>query len=210
MVDILTGVPSIVAALFVYAVWISIFGLPRSAFRPWHSRWCCSWCRWWCGPPREMLKIVPDDLREASYALGGAEVADHRQDRHPDRAVPACSPASLLALARIMGETAPVLILVAYAPYINFDIFSGNMASLPLLMTVERSNPHGGRLGPHLGLGADPDPDHHHLPADRRGALQAHRTEDEVGQTPTWPSGWTSKDVDIYYSAFPRGEQRQA
>jgi phosphate transport system permease protein len=47
----------------------------------------------------------------------------------------------VLALARIMGETAPVLILVAYAPYINFDIFSGNMASLPLLMTVERSNP---------------------------------------------------------------------
>jgi phosphate transport system permease protein len=40
-----------------------------------------------------------------------------------------------------MGETAPVLILVAYAPYINFDIFGGNMASLPLLMTVERSNP---------------------------------------------------------------------
>jgi phosphate transport system permease protein len=46
-----------------------------------------------------------------------------------------------LALARVFGETAPVLILVAYAPFINYDIFQGNMASLPLLMTVERSNP---------------------------------------------------------------------
>jgi phosphate transport system permease protein len=40
-----------------------------------------------------------------------------------------------------MGETAPVLLLVAYAPFINFNLFSGNMASLPLLMYVERNNP---------------------------------------------------------------------
>jgi phosphate transport system permease protein len=47
----------------------------------------------------------------------------------------------MLALARVMGETAPVLLLVAYAPFINFNIFHGNMASLPLLMYAERNNP---------------------------------------------------------------------
>lgn len=139
MVDILTGVPSIVAALFVYAVWISIFGLPRSAFAvslalvllmlPVVVR-----------STEEMLKIVPHDLREASYALGVPKWRTITKVVIPT-ALSGMLTGIVLALARVMGETAPVLILVAYAPYINFDIFDGNMASLPLVMTVERSNP---------------------------------------------------------------------
>ena len=67
MVDILSGVPSIVAALFVYAVWRTTLGLPRMGFlvavalvllmMPLVVR-----------STEEMLKIVPQDLREASYA----------------------------------------------------------------------------------------------------------------------------------------------
>jgi phosphate transport system permease protein len=139
MVDILTGVPSIVAALFVYAVWISILGLGRSAFAvslalvllmvPVVVRSC-----------EEMLKIVPDDLREASYALGVPKWRTIVKIVIPT-ALSGMLTGIVLALARIMGETAPVLILVAYAPYINFNVFTGNMASLPLVMTVERSNP---------------------------------------------------------------------
>lgn len=139
MVDILTGVPSIVAALFIYAVWISIFGLPRSAFAvslalvllmlPVVVR-----------SSEEMLRIVPDDLREASYALGVPKWRTIVKVVIPT-ALSGMLTGIVLALARVMGETAPVLILVAYAPYINFDVFGGNMASLPLMMTVERSNP---------------------------------------------------------------------
>jgi phosphate transport system permease protein len=139
MVDILTGVPSIVAALFVYAVWISIFGLGRSAFAvslalvllmlPVVVR-----------SSEEMLRIVPDDLREASYALGVPKWKTITKVVIPT-ALSGMLTGIVLALARVMGETAPVLILVAYAPFINFNIFEGNMASLPLMMTVERSNP---------------------------------------------------------------------
>lgn len=139
MVDILTGVPSIVAALFIYAVWISIFGFPRSAFAvslalvllmlPVVVR-----------SSEEMLRIVPDDLREAAYALGVPKWRTIVRVVIPT-ALSGMLTGIMLALARVMGETAPVLILVAYAPYINFDIFGGNMASLPLLMTVERNNP---------------------------------------------------------------------
>jgi phosphate transport system permease protein len=139
MVDILTGVPSIVAALFVYAVWISIFGLGRSAFAvslalvllmiPVVVR-----------STEEMLKIVPDDLREASYALGVPKWRTILKVVIPT-ALSGMLTGIVLALARIMGETAPVLILVAYAPFINFNVFSGPMASLPLLMTTERNNP---------------------------------------------------------------------
>jgi len=139
MVDILTGVPSIVAALFVYAVWISIFGLPRSAFAvslalvllmlPVVVR-----------STEEMLRIVPNDLREAAYALGVPKWRTILRVVVPT-ALSGMLTGIMLALARVMGETAPVLILVAYAPFINFDVFGGNMASLPLLMTVERNNP---------------------------------------------------------------------
>jgi phosphate transport system permease protein len=139
MVDILTGVPSIVAALFVYAVWISIFGLGRSAFAvslalvllmiPVVVR-----------STEEMLKIVPNDLREASYALGVSKWRTIVKVVIPT-ALSGMLTGIVLALARIMGETAPVLILVAYAPFINFNVFNGPMASLPLLMSNERNNP---------------------------------------------------------------------
>jgi phosphate transport system permease protein len=138
MVDILTGVPSIVAALFIYSVWISILGLGRSAF-------AVSLALVLLMVPvvvrstEEMLKIVPDDLREASYALGVPKWRTIVKVVIPT-ALSGMLTGIVLALARIMGETAPVLILVAYAPFINFNLFNGPMASLPLLMTTERNN----------------------------------------------------------------------
>jgi phosphate transport system permease protein len=139
MVDILTGVPSIVAALFIYSIWISILGLGRSAF-------AVSLALVLLMVPvvvrstEEMLKIVPDDLREASYALGVPKWRTIMKVVIPT-ALSGMLTGIVLALARIMGETAPVLILVAYAPFIQFDIFGGPMASLPLVMTGERANP---------------------------------------------------------------------
>ena len=69
MVDILTGVPSIVAALFVYAVWVTTFGFQRVGFA------VCLALVLLMLPvvvrsTEEMLKLVPNELREASYALG--------------------------------------------------------------------------------------------------------------------------------------------
>ncbi|MDQ2709053.1 MAG: phosphate ABC transporter permease PstA [Actinomycetota bacterium] len=139
MVDILTGVPSIVAALFVYAVWIAILGLPRSAF-------AVSLALVLLMVPvvvrttEELLKIVPTDLREAAYALGVPKWRTIVKVVIPT-ALSGILTGVMLALARVMGETAPVLLLVAYAPFINTNIFAGNMASLPLMMYVERNNP---------------------------------------------------------------------
>jgi phosphate transport system permease protein len=139
MVDILTGVPSIVAALFVYALWIAILGFPRSAL-------AVSFALVLLMVPvvvrstEEMLKIVPDELREASYALGVPKWKTIMRVVIPT-ALSGILSGTMLALARVMGETAPVLVLVAYAPFINYNVFGGNMATLPLLMTVERNNP---------------------------------------------------------------------
>jgi phosphate transport system permease protein len=140
MVDILSGVPSIVAALFIYALWITTFGLPRSGFAvslalvllmiPVVVR-----------SSEEMLRIVPDDLREASYALGVPKWKTIVKIVLPT-ALSGIIGGIMMALARVMGETAPLLVLVGYSAYTNWDIFSGEQAALPLLMNNERvSNP---------------------------------------------------------------------
>lgn len=139
MVDILTGVPSIVAALFIYALWITTFGFHRSAF-------AVSLALVLLMVPvvvratEEMLKIVPDDLREASYALGVPKWKTILRVVLPT-AMSGIITGIMLALARVMGETAPLLILVGYAAFINYDIFGGNMAALPLLINTERTTP---------------------------------------------------------------------
>ncbi|MEV0676683.1 phosphate ABC transporter permease PstA [Actinosynnema sp. NPDC050436] len=139
MVDILTGVPSIVAALFVYTLWITTFGFGRSGF-------AVSLALVLLMVPvivrttEEMLKIVPDELREASYALGIPKWKTIVKIVIPT-ALSGILTGVMLALARVMGETAPVLVLAAYAPFINYNLFDGPMASLPLLMASERNNP---------------------------------------------------------------------
>lgn len=81
----------------------------------------------------EMLRIVPVDLREAGYALGLPKWKTIVRIVIPT-GLSGIITGILLALARVMGETAPLLILVGYARTMNFDIFSGYMGSLPGMM----------------------------------------------------------------------------
>lgn len=146
MVDILTGVPSIVAALFIYALWVATLGFERSGFAvslalvllmiPVIVR-----------STEEMLRIVPMDLREASYALGVPKWKTISSIVIPT-ALSGIVTGILLSLARVMGETAPLLILVGYAQAMNFDMFSGFMGSLPGMMFDQTS----------AGAGANPVP----------------------------------------------------
>lgn len=139
MVDVLSGIPSIVAALFVFSLWIVTLGFQQSAFAvalalvllmiPVVVR-----------STEEMLRIVPDDLREASYALGLSKAVTIMRVVLPTASSGIVS-GILLAIARVMGETAPVLVLVGYSRAMNYDVFEGNMASLPLLIYTELINP---------------------------------------------------------------------
>ncbi|MCV7399953.1 phosphate ABC transporter permease PstA [Mycobacterium fragae] len=145
MVDVLAGVPSIVATLFVFALWIATLGFDQSGFAvslalvllmlPIVVR-----------STEEMLKLVPDELREASYALGIPKWKTILRIVIPT-AMPGIISGIFLSIARIVGETAPVLVLVGYSRSINYDIFNGNMATLPLLIYTELNNPeHAGFL----------------------------------------------------------------
>jgi phosphate transport system permease protein len=137
MVDILSGLPSIVAGLFIYALWITTLGFTRSGFAvtlallllmlPMVVR-----------TTETMLLIVPDELREASYALGVPKWKTILRIVLPT-ALSGIVTGVMLGLARVLGETAPLLILVGYSNSINFNPFEGEMASLPLTIYMERS-----------------------------------------------------------------------
>jgi phosphate transport system permease protein len=136
MVDILSGIPSIVAALFIYALFITVFGFGRSVFAvgcalvllmlPVVLR-----------STEEMLKLVPDALREASYALGVPKWKTIVKVVIPT-AFSGISTGVVLGLARVMGETAPLLILVSYAVGINFSPFAPAMGALPTMINAGR------------------------------------------------------------------------
>jgi phosphate transport system permease protein len=138
-VDVLSGLPSIVAALFVFAVWISTFGFSQSAIAV-SLALALLMLPIVIRSTEEMLRLVPDDLREASYALGAPKWVTIVRIVLPS-AMSGIISGLLLAFARVLGETAPVLVLVGYSRSINFDIFDGNMATLPLLIYTELTNP---------------------------------------------------------------------
>ena len=131
-VDVMTGVPSIVAGLFVYTFLLLGFGMRPFGFAgalalailmiPVAVR-----------SSEEMLKLVPRDLREASYALGVPKWRTILKVVLPT-AMSGLITSSLLAIARITGETAPLILLVGYTARINYDPFSGDMATLPMMV----------------------------------------------------------------------------
>jgi phosphate transport system permease protein len=129
MVDILTGVPSIVAALFIYAVFVTTLGGQRAGIY-------VSLALVMLMVPvivrttEEMLKLVPNELREASYALGVPKWKTVVKIVVPT-AFSGIVTGVMLGIARVAGETAPLLILVGYSPNTNNNVFSGFQGSLP-------------------------------------------------------------------------------
>jgi phosphate transport system permease protein len=138
MVDILTGIPSIVAALFIYALFISTFGTSRSGalvslslvilMIPVIVR-----------TTEEMLRLVPNELREAAYALGVPKWKTIMRVVIPT-AFSGLITGIVLGIARVAGETAPLLILVGYAGTTNSDLFGNFQGSLPGFINAEFIN----------------------------------------------------------------------
>jgi phosphate transport system permease protein len=138
-VDVMTGLPSIVAGLFIFALWILALGQSFSGFAgslalvilmlPTVVR-----------SAEEMLKIVPDSLREGSYALGVQKWITVVRIVLPT-ALAGIVTGVMLAVARVTGETAPLLITVFGNPALNVNPFAGAQASLPLFVFSEAGLP---------------------------------------------------------------------
>ena len=160
MVDILTGIPSIVAALFIYAVFITTFGGQRAG-------WLVSLALVMLMIPvivrttEEMLKLVPNELREASYALGVPKWKTVLRIVVPT-ALSGITTGIVLGIARVAGETAPLLILVGYTNNINRNLFSNFQASLPGMINAQVTN-----LGSAYGLRGGKRVELHNYAVDR-------------------------------------------
>ncbi|MEA5652524.1 MAG: phosphate ABC transporter permease PstA [Cutibacterium granulosum] len=132
-VDVLTGVPSIVAALFIYAVIVSTFQGTQSA-------WAASLALVILMVPtvlrstEEMLKLVPDSLREASYALGVSKWRTIFNVVLPT-SISGVLTGIVLGLARVLGETAPLMVLVQYNTTFADGPGSPNFATIPTIIT---------------------------------------------------------------------------
>jgi phosphate transport system permease protein len=126
MADVMTGVPSIVMGLFIFSIWTLHFGFSGlgGAFAL-----ACLMLPLVIRSSEEMLKLVPDPLREASYALGATKARVTLTVVLP-AAIGGIVSGSLLAVARAAGETAPLLFTILTVTSVNANVFSGANTAL--------------------------------------------------------------------------------
>nr|WP_051042640.1 phosphate ABC transporter permease PstA [Actinoplanes missouriensis] len=138
-VDVMTGIPSIVAGLFILSFWVLIVSPWFNDGQPRYSGFAAALALTVLMLPtivrstEEMLRLVPGPLREGSYALGVPQWKTILKVVLPT-ALPGIVTGVMLAIARAAGETAPVLLVAGGAAAINYDPFAGNQQSLALFV----------------------------------------------------------------------------
>lgn len=132
LVDVMTGIPSIVAGLFVYT-----FLLLGTDARPFGAAGSLALAILMLPvvvrSSEEMLKLVPRELRESAYALGIPKWRTVLKVVLPT-ALSGLITSALLAVARVTGETAPLILLTGYAGKINNNPLSGDQDTLPMMV----------------------------------------------------------------------------
>jgi phosphate transport system permease protein len=141
LVDVMTGIPSIVAGLFAFAFFSLVFNSAGIRFGfggavalsvlmiPTVVRSC-----------EEMLKLVPNELREASYALGVPKWLTIAKVVLPT-SIAGITTGIMLAISRVIGETAPLLIIAGFTQSMNYDLFNERMMTLPVFVYTQYANP---------------------------------------------------------------------
>jgi len=150
MSDVMTGVPSVVMGVFIYTVWV----LPRGVDG--RSAWAAALALACLMLPivvrstEEMLRLVPDSLREASAALGTRTWRTTVTVVLP-AAIAGITSGSLLAVARAAGETAPVVFVIGFVTTVN-PRFTGQNTTLSAQIYGQQQA--GGVLAQELAWGA--------------------------------------------------------
>ena len=140
MSDVMTGVPSIIMGLFIFSIWVLHFGYSGLAGA---FALGCLMLPIVIRSTYEMLRLVPDPLREASYALGATKARVTLTVVLPT-ALPGIVSGALLAVARAAGETAPLLFTILTVTAVNRNVFSGANTSLPSQIFSNASQPYVG------------------------------------------------------------------
>ncbi len=139
-VDVMTGIPSIVAGLFAYSLFVLFFGPGARAGIIGATALTVLMIPVVVRSTEEMLRLVPNELREASYALGVPKWLTITKVVLPT-AIAGIATGVTLAIARVIGETAPLLVTVGITTGVNLNPFSGRMATLPVFSYYSYTSP---------------------------------------------------------------------
>ena len=139
-VDVMTGIPSIVAGLFAFALFALFFGPGVRLGFAGAVALSVLMIPVVVRATEEMLKIVPNELREAAYALGTPKWRTIVKVVIPT-SIAGIASGITLAIARVIGETAPLLIIAGLTTSLNFNPFSGRMATLPVFAYTSYAAP---------------------------------------------------------------------
>jgi len=137
MADVMTGVPSIVMGLFIFTIWVLHFGYSGLAGS---LALACLMLPTVIRSSYEMLRLVPNQLREASYALGATKARVTLGVVLP-AAIGGIVSGALLAVARAAGETAPLLFTIFAVQSANPNLFSGPNTALPSQIFANATQP---------------------------------------------------------------------
>ena len=133
LVDVMTGIPSIVAGLFAYTLFLLVMGPRYQAGIIGAIALSVLMTPVVVRSVEEMLKLVPNELREASYALGVPKWLTIVKVVLRT-AIAGITTGVMIAIARVIGETAPLLITVGLTLRTNTNPVEGSMATLPVLV----------------------------------------------------------------------------
>lgn len=141
LVDVMTGIPSIVAGLFASALFTIILGqqgvrmgiIGAVALTVLMIPTVVK-------STEEMLKVVPNELREASYALGVRKWRTILKVVIPT-AISGIAAGVTLAIARVIGETAPLMVTIGFLDSMNWNPFNDWMSSLPTFIYQQLMRP---------------------------------------------------------------------
>jgi phosphate transport system permease protein len=140
LVDVMTGIPSIVAGLFAYALFVIFFGEGVRMGFGGSVALSVLMIPLVVRSSEEMIKLVPNELREASYALGVTKWRTIVKVVLPT-ALAGIVTGITIAIARVIGETAPLLIICGATDSTNFNLFEGRMMTLPVFIYSQYKNP---------------------------------------------------------------------
>jgi phosphate transport system permease protein len=138
MSDVMTGVPSIVMGLFLFSIWVLHFGFSGFAGA---LALACLMLPVVTRSTHEMLKLVPNPLREGSYALGATKARVTLTVVLP-AALGGIVSGALLAVARAAGETAPLLFTILTVTTSNRNVFHGPNTALPSQIFTNATTPY--------------------------------------------------------------------
>jgi phosphate transport system permease protein len=139
-VDVMTGIPSIVAGLFAFALFALFFGPGVRLGFAGSVALSVLMIPVVVRATEEMLKIVPNELREAAFALGTPKWRTIVKVVIPT-SIAGIASGVTLAIARVIGETAPLLIVAGLTTALNFNPFEGRMATLPVFAYTSYAAP---------------------------------------------------------------------